>query len=713
MADGAGRRVGARRARLLLPAPPPEGRRGVRQPGARRRAGARARRVRRRGSRARPATAAPAPSSSSTSPTSGSFSLHGGQHAPAGRAPRHRGGHRRRPRARCSSTSPPAAGSRATRRRRAATRSRSASTPRTPAAASRPRPAGSRCCACPTGPGIRVDTGVAEGDTVPPEFDSMIAKIIAHGDTREQAIARLRRAVADTMVAIEEGTTNQGFLLELLGRPELRSRRGRHRLARPPAGRRARCEPMRHADAALVQAAIALCDAATADERARFYALARRGRPHADADDLPHGRPAPPRRRATASRSARSRPRRYLVEVDGARIEASVERADRARAPAHATAGARYRTVTALQDADLLVEVNGVPHRVSRDEGGLVRSHAPGRRRGDPGLRGRRGAGRRRRRGHGEHEDGELADRDRPRPRARGARVRQRAGPGRQAAAADRSARRRAGAATRASACASSSTPSRRRAARSSASRWLVLGYDVTPDEVKRVARRRCAAPADPAAERRLLELYADVRALDRPHADGLDDEDAVGSPQEHLHAFLRSLDAEAEGLPDRFVAHLERALAPLRGRGPRAHRRARGRRLPAVPRPAARGAPRARPCAALLAAPARARRAARGRGRRRVPRRARPPRGGARAARAGARRARPRGPLALLRRARRSPPRARRPTRRWRRTCRAGRGAERAEREAHIAALVDCPQPLAPLLEPARRRRRPAASRR
>ena len=43
-------------------------------------------------------------------------------------------------------------------------------------------------------------------------------------------------------------------------------------------------QPIRHADAALVQAAIALCDAATADERARFYALARRGRPPADAD---------------------------------------------------------------------------------------------------------------------------------------------------------------------------------------------------------------------------------------------------------------------------------------------------------------------------------------------------------------------------------------------------------------------------------------------
>ena len=33
---------------------------------------------------------------------------------------------------------------------------------------------------------------------------------------------------------------------------------------------------------------------------------------------------------------------------------------------------------TALQDQDLLVEVDGVPHRISRDEGGLIRSQAPG-----------------------------------------------------------------------------------------------------------------------------------------------------------------------------------------------------------------------------------------------------------------------------------------------------------------------------------------------
>ncbi|MCU0983530.1 MAG: biotin/lipoyl-binding protein [Acetobacteraceae bacterium] len=52
----------------------------------------------------------------------------------------------------------------------------------------------------PTGEGIRVDTGVREGDVVTPFYDSMIAKIIAHAETREGAIARLGAALAETEV---------------------------------------------------------------------------------------------------------------------------------------------------------------------------------------------------------------------------------------------------------------------------------------------------------------------------------------------------------------------------------------------------------------------------------------------------------------------------------------------------------------------------------
>src|SRR4029077_5065238 len=73
----------------------------------------------------------------------------------------------------------------------------------------------------PSGPGIRVDTGVSEGDVIPADFDSMIAKIIAYGRTREEALGRLRRAVGETTVIIEGGATNKSFLLELLEAPEV------------------------------------------------------------------------------------------------------------------------------------------------------------------------------------------------------------------------------------------------------------------------------------------------------------------------------------------------------------------------------------------------------------------------------------------------------------------------------------------------------------
>jgi acetyl/propionyl-CoA carboxylase alpha subunit len=73
----------------------------------------------------------------------------------------------------------------------------------------------------PAGPGIRVDTGVSEGDTIPADFDSMIAKIIAYGRDRDEALGRLRRALAQTTVIIEGGATNKSFLLDLLAQPEI------------------------------------------------------------------------------------------------------------------------------------------------------------------------------------------------------------------------------------------------------------------------------------------------------------------------------------------------------------------------------------------------------------------------------------------------------------------------------------------------------------
>jgi len=52
----------------------------------------------------------------------------------------------------------------------------------------------------PGGPGVRVDSHVYNNYFVPPNYDSMIGKIIVHGDTREQALARMRTALLETVV---------------------------------------------------------------------------------------------------------------------------------------------------------------------------------------------------------------------------------------------------------------------------------------------------------------------------------------------------------------------------------------------------------------------------------------------------------------------------------------------------------------------------------
>src|SRR5689334_7796472 len=68
--------------------------------------------------------------------------------------------------------------------------------------------------ALPDGQGVRVDAGVAAGDEVTPFYDPMIAKVIAHGATRETAIDRLAGALDRTMVAGVRNNT--GFLAALL-----------------------------------------------------------------------------------------------------------------------------------------------------------------------------------------------------------------------------------------------------------------------------------------------------------------------------------------------------------------------------------------------------------------------------------------------------------------------------------------------------------------
>ncbi|MFC4174783.1 acetyl/propionyl/methylcrotonyl-CoA carboxylase subunit alpha [Microvirga sp. GCM10011540] len=72
----------------------------------------------------------------------------------------------------------------------------------------------------PEDEGLRIDTGVQAGDEVTPYYDPMIAKVIAHGATREEALSRLAEALGDTVVAGPK--TNVAFLKKLCEAREFR-----------------------------------------------------------------------------------------------------------------------------------------------------------------------------------------------------------------------------------------------------------------------------------------------------------------------------------------------------------------------------------------------------------------------------------------------------------------------------------------------------------
>jgi acetyl-CoA/propionyl-CoA carboxylase biotin carboxyl carrier protein len=77
----------------------------------------------------------------------------------------------------------------------------------------------------PSGAGIRVDAGVSPGDEVTGRFDPMLAKVIAHGATRDEALDRLAAALDETVVL--GLTTNLRFLRWLVRQPAVRQGQAR------------------------------------------------------------------------------------------------------------------------------------------------------------------------------------------------------------------------------------------------------------------------------------------------------------------------------------------------------------------------------------------------------------------------------------------------------------------------------------------------------
>ena len=236
-----------------------------------------------------------------------------------------------------------------------------------------PAPGEVELLALPTGPGVRVDAGFSEGDTIPADYDSMIAKVIAWGKDRSEARARLQRALTEMSVVIRGGATNRSFLLDLLDNPAVidatadtawLNRRTPEELISDE-----------HAGLALIAAAIDADAAEERIEREAFQGTARRGRPKADPTRV---REVELKRRGVTYtfRVSRINPETYHVSADSSALDVTVERLSRFESRFR-IGDETYRVLSVRNGPDYLVEVNGIAHRVSRDEGGLVRAPAP------------------------------------------------------------------------------------------------------------------------------------------------------------------------------------------------------------------------------------------------------------------------------------------------------------------------------------------------
>ena len=224
----------------------------------------------------------------------------------------------------------------------------------------------------PAGPGIRVDAGISAAADVPSEFDSMIAKILAHGATREEARARLMRAVFDTRVVIEGGMTNKGFLLDVL----MHSDFGRGGVDTGWLDAVGLADSAPAVVEALFVAAIHVYQQGRAAARANFFGEASRGRPLN----------IPPSIGTEIDLVYAGAAYRLRVFAMGGGMYRIYHRANVATvtlleqgpfARLLITRRRRVQVLVSSSDVEVRVELDGRHHRVGRDVGGRVRAPSP------------------------------------------------------------------------------------------------------------------------------------------------------------------------------------------------------------------------------------------------------------------------------------------------------------------------------------------------
>ncbi|QDQ99430.1 biotin carboxylase N-terminal domain-containing protein [Tomitella fengzijianii] len=439
-----------------------------------------------------------------------------------------------------------------------------------------PAPGTVKLCKFPLGSGLRVDTGIAQGDVIPPDYDSMVAKIIAWGRDRDEALARLRTALRETTVVLDGGTTTKSFLLALLDEPDLISGAADTGwLDKTGAG--VGGAPGETAEVALLAAAAHAYDVEESVERTNFLSSARGGRPRASHTI---GRTVELSYLGQAYKLTVGQisPRSYLIEGDFGEVEVGVDRLGlyESRLTVH---GRRHQVVTVAGPAQYLVEVDGVSHQISQDEAGVVRAPAPAVVVAVPVAVG------------DQVEAGDqlvvleamkmetavrapIAGRvsevvatvnSQVDAGAALIRVEPEGEEGAATAAAPRIEFTPSTASTDAG-----QDPRERALHLIEVMASMITGYDVPGERAQALLdeyqQLRSGLADDSAivdAELNLLTTFADVCELsrNRPTYEEESGDESVHSPREHFHAFLYSLDSEREGLPPSFQENLARAL--------------------------------------------------------------------------------------------------------------------------------------------------------
>ena len=228
----------------------------------------------------------------------------------------------------------------------------------------------------PMGPGLRVEASGTDGDEIARGLGTHVAKLVAFGRTRSEALARLERGLRDTTVVVRGGTTNKSFLLALVQREELRAGAvDVDWLDRVTASGELVGDG--HGGAAIIIAAIESYEAEATEERKTFLVSASRGRPTVRSEvgkrfELLH------RGRSYRLSVARRSAERYEIAVGQTKLVVAYEHRGTFERRLTGGAGRGVRAIVTQDSLRYSLDVEGVAHRVHRQEGGMVRAPSPG-----------------------------------------------------------------------------------------------------------------------------------------------------------------------------------------------------------------------------------------------------------------------------------------------------------------------------------------------